>query len=157
MLENKACLTLDGQVCATHTPTPRRHLKETGETLVSDKEGSREYQPVMHCTEHSGSSLVIYCRDCEMCVCLKCVTGKHNGHTMSDLEEEALGRREECSEIVQTLQDQLLLSERQQQEIIEYKGNVGTNLGLRKEWICNERPITICPIVTCWPHARTTS
>ena len=22
-------------------------------------------------------------------------------------------------------------------------------LGLRKEWICNERPITICPIVTC--------
>ena len=28
--------------------------------------------------------------------------------------------------------------------------------GLRKEWICNERPITICPIVTCWPHARTT-
>ena len=31
-----------------------------------------------------------------------------------------------------------------------------SNLGLRKEWICNERPITICPIVTCWPHARTT-
>ena len=30
------------------------------------------------------------------------------------------------------------------------------DLGLRKEWICNERPITICPIVTCWPHARTT-
>ena len=23
------------------------------------------------------------------------------------------------------------------------------NLGLRKEWICNERPITMCPIVTC--------
>ena len=22
-------------------------------------------------------------------------------------------------------------------------------LGLRKEWICNKRPITICPIVTC--------
>ena len=25
----------------------------------------------------------------------------------------------------------------------------GFYLGLRKEWICNERPITICPIVTC--------
>ena len=27
-------------------------------------------------------------------------------------------------------------------------------IGLRKEWICSERPITICPIVTCWTHAR---
>ena len=24
-----------------------------------------------------------------------------------------------------------------------------SKLGLRKEWICNERPITISPIVTC--------
>ena len=46
---------------------------------------------------------------------------------MSDLEEEAIGRRKECSEIVQTLQDQLLLSERQHQEIIEYKANACTN------------------------------
>ena len=29
-------------------------------------------------------------------------------------------------------------------------------LGWRKEWICSERPITICPIVTCWTHARRT-
>ena len=29
-----------------------------------------------------------------------------------------------------------------------------SNLGWRKEWICSERPITICPIVTCWTHAR---
>ena len=30
------------------------------------------------------------------------------------------------------------------------------NLGWRKEWICGERPITICPIVTGWTHARST-
>ena len=148
MLENKACLTLDGQVFSTHTPTPRRHLKETGETLVSDKEGSREDQPVMHCTEHSGSSLVIYCRDCEMCVCLKCVTGKHNGHTLSDLEEEAIGRREECSKIVQTLQDQLLLSERQQQEIIEYSAIVCTNEDRIKDAVKKHRDLLVKHIDT---------
>ena len=29
-------------------------------------------------------------------------------------------------------------------------------LGWRKEWICSERPITVCPLVTCWTHARCT-
>ena len=43
-------------------------------------------------------------------------------------------------------------------EILFYETNLTARyrLGLRKVWICNERPITICPIVTCWPHARTT-
>ena len=29
-------------------------------------------------------------------------------------------------------------------------------LGWRKEWIWSERQITICPVVTCWTHARST-
>ena len=33
------------------------------------------------------------------------------------------------------------------------KTDTDSKLGLRKEWICSERPITICPIVTCWTHA----
>ena len=123
------------------------HLNQLQEMLFkaaeSDKKACQEEEPVMYCTEHSGSSLVIYCRDCEMYVCLKCVTGKHNGHTMSDLEEEATGRRQECSEIVQTLQDQLLLSERQHQEIIEYKANVCTNEDHIKDAVKKHRDLLV--------------
>ena len=114
----------------------------------SDKKACQEEEPVVHCTEHLGSSLVIYCRDCEMCVCLKCVTGKHNGHTLSDLEEEAIGRREECNKIVQTLQDQLLLSERQQQEIIEYSAIVCTNEDRIKDAVKKHRDLLVKHIDT---------
>ncbi|XP_078359410.1 uncharacterized protein LOC144643898 [Oculina patagonica] len=48
------------------------------------------HEPVM-CKEkcHENEAVIFYCQECEVCICQKCVTLNHNGHTLMGIPQAA--------------------------------------------------------------------
>ncbi|KAK3084263.1 hypothetical protein FSP39_010791 [Pinctada imbricata] len=85
---------------------------------------------ILSCTDH-GDQASLHCEKCNIAVCMKCVTGKHKGHDMSDLDalqKEKIVLQNDINRMqgaLQTLQNKLgeLLTEKK-----KYKKKIETIL-----------------------------
>ena len=78
------CLQCQQYICgickAQHTriTVSQNHEFQSGENVVQEVK--------LRCEEHK-EDFVFRCDKCKVSICMRCVTGKHNGHTMSNMKE----------------------------------------------------------------------
>ena len=78
------CLQCEQYFCgickAQHTriKVSRNHEFQSGENVVQEVK--------LRCEEHK-EDFVFRCEKCKVSICMQCVTGKHNGHKMSNMKE----------------------------------------------------------------------
>jgi hypothetical protein len=62
----------------TRSKVSRNHEFQSGENVVQEVK--------LRCEEHK-EDFVFRCEKCKVSICMQCVTGKHNGHKMSNMKE----------------------------------------------------------------------
>ncbi|KAK3083741.1 hypothetical protein FSP39_002404 [Pinctada imbricata] len=74
------------------------------------------------CTDH-GNQASFHCEKCNIAVCTKCVTGKHRGHNLSDLDDIWESEKKIFHDDVKALQRAISTLETQRGEILTEKEN----------------------------------
>jgi hypothetical protein len=82
----------------------RNHEFQSGENIVPEVK--------LRCKEHK-EDCVFACDNCDISICMRCITGKHKGHTVSNMKESIDELRTTFKKEMDTKLDVILISQRQ--------------------------------------------
>ncbi|XP_062582460.1 uncharacterized protein LOC134244214 [Saccostrea cucullata] len=75
----------------------KHYLLDTPHDVIKYK--SRKFQlNFPHCEIHKTEKCCASCQDCEIPVCMKCVTGTHKGHILTNLAEDLASKKQQIEE-----------------------------------------------------------
>ena len=105
------CLDCKGNICDTcktkHSQNrlqrDHRVLPRTHPEVLKAKKGKRE-----SCRDHPDKECVTYCTRCKVPCCVDCISGSHNQHPFSSIEEAAENKEKELHTFVASLENDVL-------------------------------------------------
>ncbi|XP_022780059.1 E3 ubiquitin-protein ligase TRIM71-like [Stylophora pistillata] len=95
----------------------RGHRNISVENLQADDVEELIHRPVM-CSEqyHQDQPLEYYCKDCNVCTCIKCSVVSHNRHTMVDMQKAADEQKMQIDEALKKMKAEVVFFENEIEE-----------------------------------------
>ncbi|KAK3085149.1 hypothetical protein FSP39_025118 [Pinctada imbricata] len=104
-------------------PCEKLHKKFTkGHNVVLRSQIGDIHTTILTCADH-GEQASCLCEKCDIPVCIKCVTGKHTGHTMSDLADAVEKEKKLLQDDIEALQRDLSTMKKKRGKIRMEKEN----------------------------------
>ncbi|XP_062579989.1 tyrosine-protein kinase Fer-like [Saccostrea cucullata] len=118
------CKTCNVKLCSECTS---QHLFDKGKVHeVVGFNGEKESLKGPECPSHTSNNCEIFCRNCEIPICTKCVVGIHKQHDFTDLDDFLEEKRQSILEDIKEIETLLLPKLQKHKDIIHEERNKST-------------------------------
>ena len=125
----RACFEAHQRIKAT-----RGHKNISVDNLQADDVEMLIRRPVM-CSEqyHQDQPLEYYCKDCNVCTCIKCSVVSHNHHTMVDMQKAADEQKMQIDEALKKVKAEVVILENEMKNQTELMNKNKTQISAARE------------------------
>ena len=112
----------------------RGHKNISVDNLQADDVEKLIRRPVM-CSEqyHQDQPLEYYCKDCNVCTCIKCSVVSHNHHTMVDMQKAADEQKIQIAEALKKVKAEVVIFENEMKNQTELMNKNKTQISAARE------------------------
>ena len=112
----------------------RGHKNISVDNLQADDVEKLIRRPVM-CSEqyHQDQPLEYYCKDCNVCTCIKCSVVSHNQHTMVDMQKAADEQKMQIDEALKKVKAEVVILENEMKDQTELMNKNKTQISAARE------------------------
>ena len=112
----------------------RGHKNISVDNLQADDVEKLIRRPVM-CSEqyHQDQPLEYYCKDCNVCTCIKCSVVSHNHHTMVDMQKAADEQKMQIDEALKKVKAEVVILENEMKNQTELMNKNKTQISAARE------------------------
>ena len=112
----------------------RGHKNISVDNLQADDVEKLIRRPVM-CSEqyHQDQPLEYYCKDCNVCTCIKCSVVSHNHHTMVDMQKAADEQKMQIAEALKKVKAEVVIFENEMKNQTELMNKNKTQISAARE------------------------
>ena len=112
----------------------RGHKNISVDNLQADDVEKLIRRPVM-CSEqyHQDQPLEYYCKDCNVCTCIKCSVVSHNHHTMVDMQKAADEQKMQIDEALKKVKAEVVILENEMKDQTELMNKNKTQISAARE------------------------
>ena len=112
----------------------RGHKNISVDNLQADDVEKLIRRPVM-CSEqyHQDQPLEYYCKDCNVCTCIKCSVVSHNQHTMVDMQKAADEQKMQIAEALKKVKAEVVIFENEMKDQTELMNKNKTQISAARE------------------------
>ena len=112
----------------------RGHKNISVDNLQADDVEKLIRRPVM-CSEqyHQDQPLEYYCKDCNVCTCIKCSVVSHNHHTMVDMQKAADEQKMQIDEALKKVKAEVVIFENEMKNQTELMNKNKTQISAARE------------------------
>ena len=112
----------------------RGHKNISVDNLQADDVEKLIRRPVM-CSEqyHQDQPLEYYCKDCNVCTCIKCSVVSHNHHTMVDMQKAADEQKMQIAEALKKVKAEVVIFENEMKHQMELMDENKTQISAARE------------------------
>ena len=112
----------------------RGHKNISVDNLQADDVEKLIRRPVM-CSEqyHQDQPLEYYCKDCNVCTCIKCSVVSHNQHTMVDIQKAADEQKMQIAEALKKVKAEVVIFENEMKNQTELMNKNKTQISAARE------------------------
>ena len=112
----------------------RGHKNISVDNLQADDVEKLIRRPVM-CSEqyHQDQPLEYYCKDCNVCTCIKCSVVSHNQHTMVDMQKAADEQKMQIDEVLKKVKAEVVIFENEMKDQTELMNKNKTQISAARE------------------------
>ena len=112
----------------------RGHKNISVDNLQADDVEKLIRRPVM-CSEqyHQDQPLEYYCKDCNVCTCIKCSVVSHNQHTMVDMQKAADEQKMQIDEALKKVKAEVVILENEMKNQTELMNKNKTQISAARE------------------------
>ena len=112
----------------------RGHKNIAVDNLQADDVEMLIRRPVM-CSEqyHQDQPLEYYCKDCNVCTCIKCSVVSHNQHTMVDMQKAADEQKMQIDEVLKKVKAEVVIFENEMKDQTELMNKNKTQISAARE------------------------
>ena len=112
----------------------RGHKNISVDNLQADDVEKLIRRPVM-CSEqyHQDQPLEYYCKDCNVCTCIKCSVVSHNHHTMVDMQKAADEQKMQIAEALKKVKAEVVILENEMKNQTELMNKNKTQISAARE------------------------
>ena len=121
------CFVCQSFLCATCLEAHQRLRATRGHrNVLIEKLQAQDVEELIHrpvmCTQkyHENESLEYFCKDCNICVCMKCGFVSHSRHTMLDIQQAAEERKVQIKKAVEEAKAEIVVVERKMKRQMEF-------------------------------------
>lgn len=134
------CVQCEEKTCSGCAGSHLLKKSKKGHNMVEYKDKT-QHGDILHCTTHEHEKCELYCEQCEIPVCSKCLSGKsHKGHdyteisALFDLKRTCvIKERDSIKNHIQLLKEQMEIMDTKLKESEQKHKNLVTEVGVRKE------------------------
>lgn len=114
------CRTCDGNMCIDcKNDHKKKKMFLRHDVVKMTLTRKMELDGFGYCNVHPENKYELSCQSCEIPVCTKCISGKHNGHNMKDISTAYLDAKRRISEMMNEVDNYLIPTYRRNIEALE--------------------------------------
>lgn len=114
------CRTCDGNMCIDcKNDHKKKKMFLRHDVVKMTLTRKLELDGFGYCNVHPENKYELSCQSCEIPVCTKCISGKHNGHNMKDISTAYLDAKRRISEMMNEVDNHLIPTYRRNIEALE--------------------------------------
>lgn len=114
------CRTCDGNMCIDcKNENKKKKMFLRHDVVKMTLTRKMELDGFGYCNVHPENKYELSCQSCEIPVCTKCISGKHNGHNMKDISTAYLDAKRRISEMMNEVDNYLIPTYRRNIEAVE--------------------------------------